>query len=252
MDTLNDRYIRGSGTSEARWQAWLDRNSLPRAKARSLVGPGGTLHVVAPHPDDEVLGCGGIMHEAFLAGIPSCIWAITDGERSHPESLTWQPDTLIRERAGESANALALIAPGMPRHRLGIPDGHVESFEGDVAERLSVSIRPADTVIAPWLWDGHPDHEAASRAAFRAARARGCRFLEVPIWAWHWIDPETGAFPADHANIIELDPATVDIKRRAVACFRTQLEPDPSTGKPPVLTAAMLDRVERRFEVVFQ
>ncbi|OZI60630.1 PIG-L deacetylase family protein [Bordetella genomosp. 11] len=252
MDALIDRAIRGTGTSEARWQAWLDRNPPRPIDPRGLAQPSGTLHIVAPHPDDEILGCGGIMREAWRAGVPLSIWAVTDGERSHPDSRTWQPAPLARERIRESAAALALIAPGASRHRLEVADGSVEAFENDIADRLAAAINPRDTVIAPWQWDGHPDHESASRAAFRAARAQGARFLEVPIWAWHWMDPDTGAFPTDRARAVRLGDETLALKRRAVQCFRTQLEADSSTGKPPVLTPTMLQRVDRRFEVIFQ
>ncbi|ARP81735.1 hypothetical protein CAL12_13540 [Bordetella genomosp. 8] len=252
MDALSDRLIHGEGTPESQWRAWLDRRALRQGHAAELVRPGGTLHIVAPHPDDEILGCGGIMREAYLAGVSLCIWAITNGEQSHPGSALWDPAGLARERVRESMQALALIAPGTPRHPLGIPDGGVTDFEDDIAARLALSIRPRDTVIAPWQWDGHPDHEAASRAAFRAARARACRFLETPIWAWHWMTPDAGAFPTDDALAIRVGVDAMVLRRRAVMCFRSQLQADASTGKPPVLTAAMLERLERPYEVLIQ
>ncbi|OZI18720.1 hypothetical protein CAL26_13530 [Bordetella genomosp. 9] len=252
MDALSDRLIHGAGTPEAQWRDWLDRRSLRQGRAADLVRSGGTLHIVAPHPDDEILGCGGIMREAYLDGVQLCIWAITHGEHSHPGSALWDPPALAQERLRESMRALALIAPGTPRHPLGIPDGGVTDFEDDIAARIARSVGPRDTVIAPWRWDGHPDHEAASRAALRAAKSRGGRFLEAPIWAWHWMAPETGAFPTDQALAVRVSADAMVLRRRAVMCFRSQLQADPSTGKPPVLTAAMLERLERPYEVLIE
>jgi LmbE family N-acetylglucosaminyl deacetylase len=251
MDALTDRTIRGAGTPESVWAEWLRGHPLPRVSVRELVNPRGTVHVVAPHPDDEMLPCGGMIRQLFLAGIAVQIWAVSDGEGSHPDSPRWPREALATARTHESEQALALLAPGTPRHRLEIPDGSIDGNEGRIAVALSDALRPGDTVVAPWQWDGHPDHEAASRASRSAAAACRCEFLEVPIWAWHWVEPSSGVFPLDRAVAIDLDAATLLMKRRAIEGFRTQLEPDPSNGRPPILARTALDRLLRPFEVVF-
>ncbi len=45
-------------------------------------------------------------------------------------------------------------------------------------------------LVAPWRHDGHPDHEAAGRAAAAAARRTGARLLEYPLWLWHHTAPD--------------------------------------------------------------
>src|SRR5690606_40284082 len=60
--------IPGQGTAESDWQqcSWLWPQPPP--PAQKLFGSARRLVVVAPHPDDEVLGCGGLMRLAVEAG----------------------------------------------------------------------------------------------------------------------------------------------------------------------------------------
>ena len=99
---------------------------------------------------------------------------------------------------------------------------------------------------------GHPDHEAAGRASRHAASAKECRCLEAPIWGWHWAAPEDGSFPWPRAVAVRLGEDDLRAKHRAIAQFRSQLEPDPSTGNAPILPGFALARVLRPFEVLLR
>jgi len=96
--------ILGRGTAEARWQQWGRLGTLPLVSAADL-GP--DLLVVAPHPDDEVLGAGGLL---ALAG--GEVVAVTDGEASHPRSDAVDPADLVAARRAETAVALGLLGRG--------------------------------------------------------------------------------------------------------------------------------------------
>ncbi|MBV7481394.1 PIG-L deacetylase family protein [Bordetella sp. BOR01] len=252
MDALSSRAIVGEGTPETAWQAWLVRHPLSTGDVASLVQGSGTVQIVAPHPDDEILSCAGIMRQLARQGTKIQVWAVTDGEASHPGSRRWQAALLAGTRTRESERALQLLSVRVRRRRLAIPDGAVARHEQALAAALAASFDAGDTVIAPWRLDGHPDHEAVARASLQAAAARGCRFLEVPIWGWHWADPRRGDFPAHRALTIALPPADLAAKARAIRAFRTQLESDPDTGSPPILPAFALARLQRPFEVVLQ
>src|SRR5690606_26752164 len=89
--------------------------SLPDVPARAVV--------VAPHPDDEVLGCGMAMRWLSEQGCAVTIVACTDGEGSHPQSTAVTPDVLRRIRADERARALELLEVAPDVIRLGLPDG---------------------------------------------------------------------------------------------------------------------------------
>ncbi|VVE84661.1 N-acetyl-alpha-D-glucosaminyl L-malate deacetylase 1 [Pandoraea sputorum] len=56
MAALSARLIAGEGTAEATWQRWFHAHALPQITARERLARSARVHVVAPHPDDEILG----------------------------------------------------------------------------------------------------------------------------------------------------------------------------------------------------
>jgi len=246
------RLIDGRGTSEHAWQRWLQRNPLKGVSSCDLVAGSGTVHIVAPHPDDEILACAGMIQQLGKSGTPITIWAVTDGEASHPETSGRSKENLAAVRTRESQRAVSLLNANIRRHRLRIRDGGVTDAEEELAATLESVFRSGDTVVAPWLLDGHPDHEAAARASWVASRKRLCRFLEVPIWGWHWARPDNRVFPVQRAVAIALTPAERRLKCSAIYAFESQLKPDQETGKPAVLPEYVLARFTRFYEVFFR
>jgi LmbE family N-acetylglucosaminyl deacetylase len=80
------------------------------------------LVVVAPHPDDETLGCGALLHEAAQSGTRCRVICMTDGSASHRNSKTWNRERLARARKSEFEAAVALLAPEAETIWLGYRD----------------------------------------------------------------------------------------------------------------------------------
>ena len=248
MDAVNrDRLIAGLGTPAPAWRAAADIARAPLVDINELVPAGARLVVVAPHPDDEILACAGLLQALAR---PATIVAVTDGEGSHPGSPAWPPERLRATRIGETAAALAALEIAPPvLLRLHIADGGVTASETVLTERLAALLAPDDVVVTTWRYDGHPDHEATARACAAAAARCGARLLEAPVWGWHWSAPGDGAIPLERACKLALDPAAVARKRAAMACFRSQLEPDASTGAAPIVFPQALERLLNPYEV---
>lgn len=242
----------GPGTPEAVWvEGALER--LPVAYAEMLVPPGARLVVIAPHPDDEVLGTGGLIATLAALGRAPLVVGVTDGEASHPGSTRWTRVALACERVDEAREGLArlgLRAP--PRLALGLPDGGVAKQEDVLLGALREVLRPTDVVFTTSSIDGHPDHEATARAALSAAGEVGAAAWEVPIWTWHWSWPKDPRVAWDRAVLLPLDPEATAAKRAAIAAHRTQLHVDPSTGRGAVLPPEDLAHFERSFEIFFR
>lgn len=249
--SVHGRAISGKGTPEAAWQGWARLNALPEVNPEDLVPFGGRAVVVAPHPDDEVLGTGGLLARLSEISRNILIIAVTDGTASHPDSRDWPPERLARVRPQETREALQRLHL---RHvqvvRLGLPDGDGAHFELNLSASLSKYFQPGDIVFTTWRYDGHPDHEAAGRAVQSAAGALDLPCVEVPLWTWHWASPDDTRVPWSRARRIVLDAATHARKLRAVQAFRSQLESDATTGHAPVLPEHVLARLTRPFEVV--
>lgn len=251
MDLVSrSRHIAGAGTTAQAWAADAALASVPFAALDAVAPPGRRVVVVAPHPDDEILACGALLHLVAQRGDQPLIVAVTDGEASHPGSPAWPPARLRAARASETVAALACLGIDAPRLvRLGIPDGGVRAAEPDLGRRLAQQFAAGDIVITTWRHDGHPDHEACARSCMAAAAARGARVLQAPVWGWHWSAPGDGALPLAQARRLALPASSVAQKRAALACFTSQIEPDPSSGAAPILPAYAMERVLHPFEL---
>jgi len=211
----------GSGTAAEVWEAdprWLDRAPLSLDGVRRLV-------VVAAHPDDESLGAGGLLATAHERGWEVDLVLLTSGELSHPASPTHTAEGMARRRVQEAKEALHAVAPGAATTRLALGDGTVTEFEADVAARLVDLVRDgAGTLVAaPWRRDGHPDHEAAGRAAATAARRTDATLVEYPVWWWHWGVPADAPWGA--IRRLELSDSARGRKHRAIAAHSSQVLP---------------------------
>ncbi len=242
---LQDRRIFGTGTPEQDWSRWPGWTSGRQLSVSQLLPAGARLVVVAPHPDDETLAAGGLIHDATVAGRQVVIVAVTAGEASHPGSDRWPG--LAAQRRDERAAALAELGVQEPLvYELGVPDGGVLAQLDKVISALRSIVVPSDVLIGPWRFDGHPDHEATAEAV-RACAGIG---YEAPIWGWHWAGPDAGHLPLD-GRLLPLSQQAWLAKKRAVGCFTSQLEADPSTGAEPILPEWALPRWLRRTEVFF-
>ncbi|WP_072804829.1 PIG-L deacetylase family protein [Rhodococcoides yunnanense] len=236
------------GTPESTWAAW-DHTYTPLdlSRCRELI-------VVAPHPDDEVLGVGGLMSAAVAAGIEVTLVAVTDGGGSHAGSPTISAEQLIAERPEESRRALAVLGVETEPVRLGFDDGDVESREADLAHALTQLLTggPGTWCLTTWRGDGHPDHEATARACLTAAARTGIAVLEYPVWMWHWAHPNHPDVPWGRAFGIDLDADVLAAKRAAVREFATQIAPlSDHPADRAVLPPHVVDRLLRPVEVVF-
>jgi LmbE family N-acetylglucosaminyl deacetylase len=206
--------------------------------------------VVAPHPDDEVLGAGGLLQAVRAQGIPVEFVAVTDGEAAHPGAFPGEMNELRSVRRQEVAFALRRLGWEVPAvTRLGLPDGRLEWHASDLVRRLGGRLGPDDLVLAPWWHDGHPDHDACGRAARIAAASAGARVLGYLVWAWHWSDPNGADLPWDGCRRFELSRRMAARKRWATEVFVSQTQPFGPGGNGPVLPSPLLRRFWRRFEV---
>lgn len=202
----------------------IERFDAPRCVTTP---PGSRVLVLAPHPDDESLGCGGTLHAYSRAGVPVRVVVLTDGRLGDPalrELREGDPKRVRGELAlSERRRAEALAAMrelGIAHHDfLGARDGSLTEAVPDVAARLAAVIsewRP-DIVMLPFVSDRHADHFAANRclmdAAARLGRGWGAEVRCLGYETWSPV----------HANLYVDVTASMDAKRRAIRCHESQL-----------------------------
>ncbi|MEY2881702.1 MAG: hypothetical protein RLZZ15_4082 [Verrucomicrobiota bacterium] len=239
----------------------LDLALRSRSRSRPFVAlhEPGPLLVVAPHPDDETLGCGGLIARRRAAGLPVSIVWLTDGADSHPGHPIVTPAALATLRAREAHEAAALLGvPAHDLHFLNARDGqlsHLRASERDllvgrIAALLS-SIAPA-TIALPCRHDGSDEHDAAFPLVV-AARARAgstARLVEFPVWSW-W-SPWLLLRPLRSSHSVHrLDTTSVlATKVAALDCYRSEIRPiAPDTV--PSLSPAYVDSFRSDSEYFF-
>lgn len=234
--------------SEELWQSWSTLWGLPDWSPGPVHG-GGRAVVVAPHPDDEVLGVGGTMVELVMAGWQVEVVAVSDGEAAFPDASRRARRHLASVRPAESATAWSRLglAP-LGAQRLSLADGELAANEDRIVDALGARLRPGSWCLSPWRRDGHADHEATGRAAARACLATGARLAEFPVWAWHWRRPTDPSWPWTTAFQVRLGSELRRAKRGAIMAFASQVSP--WADQPPVLPAEMLAHFYRPFEVL--
>ena len=178
--------------------------------AVQVLGKGSVL-VLAPHPDDEVLGCAGAILRHIAAGDRVAVVILTDGGGFHadgPERVAY-----VAQRRQESRAAAAILGYGEPqfwecRDRELI-------YDEPLVRRICATVIATDArwLYAPSLYELHPDHRNLALATLEAIRRLGSQqslaFYEV----------SAPLLPNRLLDISDL----LERKRQAIACFTSQL-----------------------------
>ena len=213
--------------------------------------------VVAPHPDDETLGCGGAIALLRALGCDLRVLVVSDGTLSHPNSRQFPAPALRALRESETLSALAVLGVNPSAVTfLRLPDGAITTSESALAacQHYLAEIAP-QTIFLPWRADPHPDHRASWSLIHAAITSlnQSPRLIEYPIWDW---DIEQRGNLPDAANVTSwrLDiSAVVELKRQAIAAYRSQItnliDDDPAGFR---LTSEMLANFTRAWEVYLE
>ncbi len=202
--------------------------------------PAERMLVVAPHPDDETLGAGGLIALQRSRGIEVTIAAVTDGERAYADC----PD--LREiRTCEQADAVRHL--GVDENhivRLRQPDSDVSSYQHLLTSLLMDLATPETHIIAPWHGDYHPDHKACGEAAEEVARRLGARLTFYFFWTWHM--GSLDQLETLQLVSLPLSSHLFSVKQRALASHASQLHHE---TEAPILPDSLLAPARRSFEV---
>ena len=201
----------------------------------SLQSFGRTL-VIAPHPDDEILGAGATMARLAQAGLEVHVAVVTVGK---PPAFS--AEQVARVRA-EAAKAHALIGVTkthwleQPAAQLGeTPHAQLNA----ALRKVVVEVNPT-TLILPHLGDIHLDHQLTFLSGLVAARPHQAEFparilayetLSETNWNAPYLTP--GFIPNVFVDVTE----TLPLKLEAMGMFDSQLRPPPHERSERALTA---------------
>ncbi len=231
----------------------LTNPSVPLVSIESIAQS--PVLVVAPHPDDETLGCGGAIALLNSLHCDVRVLVISDGTRSHPHSLKYPAAKLQKLRESETLAALYLL--GLEAKNvtfLGLQDGSISTqYESAVARcRAYLAEINFSLIFLPWRYDPHPDHQASWQLIQTAlASLPQPKIIEYPIWDW---DEKQRRNLPEQTKIWRLDISKVVLlKQQAISAYRSQItnliDDDPEGFR---LTPSMLANFARPWEVYME
>lgn len=192
----------------------------------------GSSLIVAPHPDDETLGCGGTVALMRKNGIPVHFLFVSDGSMSHPNSKKYPAEKLTKVREKEAKTAVLSLG-GEVDHieflRLKdtmVPHENDNLFEETVGKIVNImdDLQP-QTVFVPWQKDPHRDHQATWKIMSEAVSRSKIkpRFIEYPIWLWELGSPEDMEFLDRMEKFTVNIEDTLEMKNKALAAHTSQV-----------------------------
>jgi LmbE family N-acetylglucosaminyl deacetylase len=246
-------------TDDARWLL-ASPETLPLRDSSAIDRQ--RVLIVAPHPDDETLGCGGAIALLCDKGYHVKVLVISDGTGSHPNSQKYPAPLLQSIRAQETIAALGILGvePSAISF-LQLKDGAVPTVTSPTFHQAKVLCRNylqvtlPDTIFIPWRCDPHADHRASWQLIQAAVLSLGItpQIIEYPIWDWDVRQQKAVS------NLSRIDGWRLDIqsvlsrKVRAIAAYRSQLgqliDDDPAGF---CLSAEILTNFTRPWEVYFE
>lgn len=177
-----------------------------------------------PHPDDLELGLGATLAKHAALGHRVGLCDLTRGEMASNGT----PD----ERLAEAEQARRVLGAAW-RQNLGWPDRGIGSSDAHVTRAAALIRRTKPRVIAiPYWEDRHPDHAAASRVLTEAVFNARLRRYPIEGEPWHpdWVCYYFINDSAPASFVIDVS-AHYETKRRALACYRSQFDRQPSLAE---------------------
>jgi LmbE family N-acetylglucosaminyl deacetylase len=176
--------------------------------------------VLAPHMDDEIIGCGGTLYKHIQGGATVTVIHMTDGRYGGK-----LPPCPAAERRGEQALSLVDVRKReafLAMETLGIQDGifldaedgQLNTAQGlpDRVKQILESIAP-DVVYLPFFLEEHPDHRAVTQILMDATEGINCDFDCCGYEVW------TPLFPN---CLVDINDA-VEMKKQALQHYQSQL-----------------------------
>jgi LmbE family N-acetylglucosaminyl deacetylase len=176
----------------------------------------GPVVVVAPHPDDEVIGCGGTIRRHTRAGDPVTVLYLTRGENSR--GYPWlSPAQKQATRVREARASCAVLGVADAAFFDGI-DGNLcdPACLADLSAKVAAAVRARcpKLIYVPHAGDNHPDHIAAYRMVVQIAR--DC-VPAVAVYQYELWSPLAADFAIDISREMRS-------KIRAIKCHQLALD----------------------------
>lgn len=179
---------------------------------------------IIPHPDDEALGCSGLLHRAKKSGATVKIVLATDGNRRGKGKLRHQELLASLKCMGLSSDELV---------RLELPDGYLHQNSGELQEKLQDEVKNFNPtyIVATDSLDRHTDHAVIGQwLEQQKSTATKLTFLvHYLLWPWPFgyfpkakLRPPKLGILDQQWKVLELSQEEQQVKRGTIAVHKSQ------------------------------
>ncbi len=186
------------------------------------------LLIIAPHPDDEILGCGGLIQYALKKNVRVDLIILTNGEASHSGCCEKKDISLNRKKLTYKA-AQTIGLPQENIHKLSFKDGQVSV--DDVQNyvqlyKLLNNIKPRQIFI-PHQNEGWNDHVVVKSLIDSFIREnKQIAVYEYLVWSWYYV---RGFYDWKRCRVLNMNRDVHDVKKKAMDDYIKEIAP---CGKP--------------------
>lgn len=194
-----------------------------KARRSACFSPNSNVVIIAPHPDDEVFGCGGLIASLVAEGNAPHVIVLTGGGGSHRGCCSTSESDIISARRELTHKAMSAL--GLPEsniHELDFSDGHIS--EGNAAEKkkleLLISEINPDVILVPHHGEGWSDHLAVRDLGIELAN--NAEVYEYCVWMWYYRQKN---LDWKNAYVLKMTEAEHQKKVEAIKTYHSALAP---------------------------
>lgn len=206
--------------------------------------------IIAPHPDDEVIGCAGLIQALAERGTPPHVIILTGGEGSHRGCCNTPEADIVSARHQLTIKAAEIL--GLPQshiHCLHYPDGAVD-FAHSETEKLKELLEDLSpkALFLPHKGEGWNDHVRVAVIIKKLMKQHLVDIYEYCVWMWYY-----NVWNLDNKNARILKMSATQHKRKLQA-IEQYVKPSAPCGKPwsGVLPKAFLKAARWNRELYFK
>ncbi|WP_396626365.1 PIG-L deacetylase family protein [Luteitalea sp.] len=216
--------------------------SCPASDTRLRAAQAGPIVVLAPHPDDETLGCGGVIARRAAEGRRIVVVVVTDGRALLRRfGIDRNPTELevSAMRKDETRRAVAILTGGKGEVRfLDVQNERLVAEQAETTRRITAllsELRPAELYV-PSPFEGHAEHVATNAIARAACEASGACADVFEFIVTLKRDTDIASLPRRRVGVDV--SAHRETEHRALQQFRSHLDVITPTRPTPFETDA--------------
>lgn len=197
---------------------------------------GSRILIIAPHPDDEVIGCGGLITRLVAENTIPHIIVMTGGESSLAKSFMINAQDIVTARRGLTRIALGML--GVPEdhlHELNFPDGGISEDSSEVEKlRMLIEVIRPDYVFVPHWGEGWSDHIQTAKIVKKIC-GEHVIVWEYCVWMQYFYNARKYKLDWKHAAILQMSPIEHKTKLLAMDAYTKPKSPSgcPWSGALP-------------------